>query len=83
MKTLRESITLKPESIRLLKPGGAALVLLFLAATLLYSTAGHMLDFQFSMMAAQQLALGLRGGFALLCLGVLFLESGNLRKGDK
>ncbi|MCL2195620.1 MAG: hypothetical protein FWB76_06680 [Oscillospiraceae bacterium] len=74
MKTLCESIKLKPESVRLLKCGGAALVLLYLAAILLYSTAGHVLDFHFSVMATQQLALGLRGGFALLCLGVLFLE---------
>ncbi|MCL2446119.1 MAG: hypothetical protein FWD06_05080 [Oscillospiraceae bacterium] len=74
MKTLRENINLKPESVRLLKRGGTTLVLLYLAAILLYFTAGHVLDFQFSVMAAQQLALGLRGGFALLCLGVLFLE---------
>jgi len=74
MNTLRENINLKPESVRLLKYGGAVLALLYLAAILLYLTAGHLLDFQFSITAAQQLALGLRGGFALLCLAVLCTE---------
>jgi len=74
MNTLRENINLKPESVRLLKSAGATLVLLYLAAILLYYTAGHALDFHFSVLAAQQLALGLRGGFGLLCLGLLFLE---------
>lgn len=74
MKTLRENINLNPESVRLLKYGGATLVLLYMLAILFYITAGHAFDFHFSVIATQQLALGLRGGFALLCLGVLFLE---------
>jgi len=46
----------------------------YAAALLLYRYAGILLDYQLALVLSERLALGLRAGFGLLCLGFLLME---------
>jgi len=68
---------LKPETIRLLRLAGIAMALCYAAALLFYRQAGISLDYQLAMILSERLAIGLRAGFGLLCLGFLVMEFPN------
>ena len=73
MKLMRD-LTLKPETLRLLKLAGLLIALLYAVAILLYAAAGTVLDFQLALVWSEQLSVGLRAGIGWLVLGVLFME---------
>jgi len=65
---------LKPETLRLLRLAGLAMALCYAAVLLFYRLAGTALDYQLAMIVSERLAIGLRAGFGLLCLGFLVME---------
>jgi len=67
-------MSLKPETKRLLRRAGAVMAVCYAAALLLYRYAGVLLDYQLALVLSERLAVGLRGGFGLLCLGFLLME---------
>ena len=70
-------LSLKPETLRLLRLAGIAMALCYAAALLFYRCAGTLLDYQLAMIVSERLAIGLRAGFGLLCLGFLVMEVPN------
>ncbi|MDR2687318.1 MAG: hypothetical protein LBB75_06155, partial [Oscillospiraceae bacterium] len=62
-------INLKPETRRLLRRSGVVMTVCYAAALLLYRYAGVLLDYQLALILSERLAVGLRAGFGLLCLG--------------
>ena len=68
------SSSLKPETRRLLRRSGIVMAACYAAALLLYRYAGILLDYQLALVLSERLALGLRAGFGLLCLGFLLME---------
>jgi len=68
---------LKPETLRLLRLAGIAMALCYTAALLFFRYAGVLLDYQLAMIVSERLAIGLRAGFGLLCLGFLVMEFPN------
>jgi len=70
----RIKTSFKPETRRLLRRSGIVMAVCYAAALLLYRYAGLLLDYQLALVLSERLAVGLRGGFGLLCLGFLFME---------
>jgi len=71
---LIKSLTLKPETIKLLKAAGILIAALYASTVLLFAGAGTLFDFQQALIWSEQLSLGLRAGIGWLVLGVLFME---------
>jgi len=67
-------MSLKPETRRLLRRSGVVMTVCYAAALLLYRYAGILLDYQLALILSERLAVGLRAGFGLLCLGFLLME---------
>jgi len=65
---------LKPESIQLIKAAALLMTGLYAVALLLYYAAGAELDYHAALIWSERLAVGLRSGFGLLCLGLLVME---------
>ena len=65
---------LKPETIGLIKAATLIITALYATSVLLYYAAGGALDFHLALIWSERLALGLRAGFGLLCLGLLAME---------
>ena len=70
----KDKLSLKPETLRLLRLAGIAMALCYAAALLFYQCAGTSMDYQLAMIVSERLAIGLRAGFGLLCLGFLVME---------
>ena len=70
----KDKLSLKPETLRLLRLAGIVMALCYAAALLFFRYAGTLLDYQLAMIASERLAAGLRAGFGLLCLGFLVME---------
>lgn len=71
---LKQKIELKPETKQLLKLAAIVLVISYVVSMLLYHTAGVAVDYQLAMALSERLAMGIRTGFGLLCIGFLILE---------
>ena len=69
--------SLKPETTRLLRLAGIVMALCYAASLLFYQCAGTSMDYQLAMIISERLAIGLRAGFGLLCLGFLVMEFPN------
>ncbi|MCL2107667.1 MAG: hypothetical protein FWH26_11510 [Oscillospiraceae bacterium] len=67
---------LKPETIRMLKTVSLLLAALYILALAIYA-AGNLgwLEYQLSMMLSEQLVMGFRRGFGMLCIGFLLAEA--------
>ena len=75
MKNLAEPrLKLKPETRRMLKAFCWVFFPLYAVAVLAFGLAGRTFDYQAALFVSEHLARGLRVGFGLLCLGVLFME---------
>ena len=71
----KKSITLKPETRRLLGRAGLVLAVCYAMAIALYIFAGKApFGYQLALILSERMAAGLRAGFGLLCIGFLFME---------
>ena len=70
----KTKMSLKPETKRLLRRSGIVMAACYAAALLFYRYAGVLLDYQIALIVSERLAMGLRAGFGLLCLGFLLME---------
>jgi len=75
--TTKTKLSLRPETLRLLRLAGIAMALCYAVALLFYRYAGVLLDYQLAMIVSERLSIGLRAGFGLLCLGFLVMEFPN------
>ena len=71
----KKTFSLKPETIGLLKWAALVMTALYGLSLLFYQGAGTLTDYQTAMIISEKLAEGLRAGFGLLCLGLIFMES--------
>jgi len=69
-----QSYSLKPETRSLLERAGLVLAACYALAVALYCLAGSTADYQQALIFSESMAMGLRTGFGLLCLGFLFME---------
>ena len=73
MKNLT-SQRLKPETWRMIKAFLGIFFLVYLASAVSFFLAGTAWEYQLGLIVSERLAKGLRSGFGIFCLGLLFME---------
>ena len=74
MREKKFNLTLKPETVGLLKRAALLMSALYGLSLALFCAAGTVLDYQVGLIWSEGIMTGLRSGFGLLCLGFLVME---------